>query len=60
MGTVYATTALRKRQVACITFLEQVDGAIAPTITTIHSVLDKGQMHKGKQGYGVCGSTPSC
>jgi hypothetical protein len=48
-GTVYATTASRKRQVEFITFLEHVDCAIAPTITTIHIVLDKVQMHKGKQ-----------
>jgi transposase len=48
-GTVYATTASRKRQVECITFLEHVDREIAPTITTIHIVLDNGRMHKGKQ-----------
>jgi transposase len=48
-GTVYATTASRKRQVEFITFLEQVDREIAPTITTIHIVLDNVRMHKGKQ-----------
>lgn len=48
-GTVYATTASRKRQVECITFLEHLDREIAPTITTIHLVLDNVQMHKGKQ-----------
>lgn len=48
-GTVYATTASRKRQGEFITFLEHVDRAIALTITTIHIVLDNVQMHKGKQ-----------
>jgi transposase len=48
-GTVYATTASRKRQVAFITFLEHVDREIAPTITTMHIVLDNVRMHKGKQ-----------
>ena len=48
-GIVYATTASRKRQGECITFLEQVDREIAPTITTIHIVLDNVRMHKGKQ-----------
>lgn len=48
-GTVYATTASRKRQVECITFLEHVDREMAPTITTIHIVLDNVRMHKGKQ-----------
>ena len=48
-GTVYATTAERKRQVECITFLEHVDQEIAPHITTMHVVLDHVRMHKGKQ-----------
>jgi transposase len=48
-GTVYATTAERKRQVEFIVFLEQLDREIAPTITTIHVVLDNVRMHKGKQ-----------
>jgi transposase len=48
-GTVYATTAERKRQVECIAFLEHVDRETAPTITTIHVVLDNVRMHKGKQ-----------
>ena len=48
-GTVYATTASRKRQVECITFLEHRDRESAPTITTMHLVLDNVQRHKGKQ-----------
>jgi transposase len=48
-GTVYATTAPRKRQGEFITFLEQLDQEIAPTVTTIHIVLDNLRMHKGKQ-----------
>jgi hypothetical protein len=48
-GKVYVTTAPRKRQVEFITFLEQVDGEIPPTITAIHRVLDNVKMHKGKQ-----------
>jgi hypothetical protein len=45
-GTVSATTASRKRQVECITLLEQVDSAMAPTSTTMHCVLEKGQRYK--------------
>jgi transposase len=48
-GTVYATTAERKRQVEFIAFLEHVDRETAPTITTIHVVLDNVRMHKGKR-----------
>jgi len=48
-GTVYATTAERKRRVACIAFLEPGDRETAPDITRIHIVLDHGRMHKGKQ-----------
>lgn len=48
-GTVYATTAERKRQVEFIAFLDHVDRAIAPAITRIHVVLDNVRMHKGKQ-----------
>src|SRR5262249_46980217 len=48
-GKVYATTAERNRQVECILFLEHLERAIAPTITTIHVVLDHRRMHKGKQ-----------
>jgi len=48
-GKVYATTAERKRQVEFIIFLEHVDREIAPSITTMHVVLDNVRMHKGKQ-----------
>jgi transposase len=48
-GTVYATTAERKRQVEFIAFLAHVDQEIAPHITTVHVVLDNLRMHKGKQ-----------
>jgi hypothetical protein len=48
-GMVYATTAERKRQVACIALLEHVDRETAPTITTMHVVLDNVRMHQGKQ-----------
>jgi len=48
-GTVYATTAERKRQGACLAFLEHVDREIVPTITTMHVIRDHLRMHKGKQ-----------
>jgi transposase len=48
-GTVYATTAERKRQVEFIAFLEQVDRENGPAITTIHVILDNLRMHKGKK-----------
>src|SRR5919201_134684 len=47
-GTVYATTAERKRQVEFIAFLEHVDQENGPAITTIHVILDNLRMHKGK------------
>lgn len=47
-GTIYATTAERKRQGECIAFLEQVDRKMARSITTIHGVLDHLRMHQGK------------
>ena len=42
-------TAERKRQVEFIAFLEQLDREIPASVTTIHLVLDKRRMHKGKQ-----------
>jgi transposase len=48
-GKVYGYTAERKRQVEFIVFLEQLDEAIASTITRIYIVLDNVRMHKGKQ-----------
>ena len=48
-GKVYATTADRKRQGECITFLEHVEQELARPITTIHVGLDNVRRHKGKQ-----------
>ena len=48
-GTVYATTAERTRQVEGIAFLEHLDRDMAPTIPTVHVVLDHSRMHKGQQ-----------
>jgi transposase len=48
-GKVYGLTAPRKRQAEFITFLEQLDGEIPASVTTIHVVLDNLVMHKGKQ-----------
>jgi hypothetical protein len=47
-GTVYATTASRKRQAEFLLFLAQVDHEMPPTITTMHIVLDNVRRHKGK------------
>ena len=49
-GTVYATTAERQRQGACIAFLEPVEREIAPASTTVQVGLDHVRMHKGTQG----------
>jgi transposase len=48
-GKVYGLTAPRKRQVEFIAFLEQLDGEIPESVTTVHVVLDNLVMHKGKQ-----------
>jgi transposase len=48
-GKVYGYTAERKRPVEFIIFLEQLDQAIADTITHIYIVLDNVRMHKGQQ-----------
>jgi transposase len=48
-GKVYGSTASRKRQVEFIAFLEQLDGEIPASVTTVHVVLDNVRMHKGKQ-----------
>jgi len=42
--------AARTRPVACIVLWEHVDREIAPTLTTMHVVLDHRRMHQGKQG----------
>jgi transposase len=48
-GQVYGFTASRKRQSEFITFLEQLDREIPPSVKTIRIVLDNLRMHKGKQ-----------
>jgi transposase len=48
-GKVYGLTAPRKRQAEFIAFLEQLDGEIPGSVTTVHVVLDNLVMHKGKQ-----------
>ena len=48
-GTVYATTAERKRQVECMASLEHGERETAPAITTMHVVLDHVRMHKVTQ-----------
>ncbi len=48
-GKVYGMTAPRKRQAEFIAFLEQLDGEIPASVTTVHVVLDNVRMHKGKQ-----------
>src|SRR5215472_1608453 len=48
-GKVYGLTAPRKRQAEFIAFLEQLDGEIPASVTTVHVVLDDLVMHKGKQ-----------
>ena len=48
-GKVYGHTAGRKRQGEFIAFLEQLEGEIPASVTTIHIVLDNVRMHKGKQ-----------
>lgn len=48
-GTVYATTAERKRPVACSAFLEHVAQEVAADITRLHGILDNVRMHKSTQ-----------
>lgn len=47
-GTVYGMTASRERQSEFLAFLEQIDGEIPGSVTTIHMVLDNVRRHKGK------------
>ncbi len=46
-GKVYGMRAPRKRQAEGIAFLEQLDGEIPASVTTIPLVLDNLRMHKG-------------
>jgi hypothetical protein len=48
-GKGYATTAARKRQVACLAFVEPGEREMVPTITTRHVILDHLRMPKGTQ-----------
>lgn len=48
-GKHYGHTARRKRQVDCITFLEQLEGEIPASVKTIHIVLDNVWRHKENQ-----------
>jgi hypothetical protein len=48
-GEVYGLTASRTRQAEFIASLEQLDGEIPQSVTTIHVVLDNVRMPKGKQ-----------
>jgi transposase len=48
-GQAYGECFSRKRQVEYLTFLEQLDAAIRPTITTIHLLVDNVSVHHGKQ-----------
>jgi DDE superfamily endonuclease len=48
-GKVYGDTFDRKRQKEYITFLENLDAEIPPTVTTVHLVLDNVSTHHGKK-----------
>ena len=48
-GRVYGYCAERKRQQACIAFLEQLDRAMAASITTMHVVCDNVRTHHGQE-----------
>jgi hypothetical protein len=57
-GTVYATTAERKRQGECMAGLAPGDREMAPHLTTMHGILDKVRMHKGQQGRAWVATPP--
>jgi transposase len=48
-GQAYGECCYRKRQVEYITFLELLDRAIGPTITTIHLLADNVSVHHGRK-----------
>jgi transposase len=48
-GRVYGECCYRKRQVEFITFLEQLDGAVAGGVTAIHLLGDNVSVHHGKK-----------
>lgn len=47
-GHVCGQTARRKRQVECISFLEQLNRELPAHLTLVHLILDNLRMHKGK------------
>lgn len=47
-GRVYGLTARRKRQVEYLALLEQLDGSIRPSVTTIHLLADNVPVHHGQ------------
>jgi hypothetical protein len=47
-GRVYGVATRRKRQVEYLALLEQLDGAIPASITTIHLLADNVSVHHGK------------
>jgi transposase len=48
-GQAYGECFSRKRQVEFITFLEQLDRAIGPTVTAIHLLADNVSVHHGRK-----------
>ena len=48
-GRAYGECFYRKRQVEFITFLEQLDGAIPATITSVHLLSDNVSVHHGRK-----------
>jgi transposase len=48
-GRAHGECFYRKRQVEFITFLEQLDRAVAPTIATIHLLADNVSVHHGRK-----------
>jgi transposase len=48
-GRAYGECFFRKRQVELITFLEQLDGTIPATITSIHLLADNVSVHHGRK-----------
>lgn len=48
-GQAYGECFYRKRQVECITFLEQLDAAIPAPITALHLLCDNVSVHHGRK-----------
>ncbi len=47
-GRIYGLTVRRKRQVEYLALLEQLDGSIPPSVTTIHLLADNVPVHHGQ------------